>query len=252
MGKISYKNPPINELVFGIQFAENISQQNIYAFYNDYLKNEFPRIQENDILPTAIEKPGLPTKLKVFAGDVITRKLFVNNANDTLIQIQSDKFFLNWRKQNEGYPNFDNVFENFKKRLANIYIINDKLKSSVNQYEITYVDHFHGESLPENLYDLNEVFTFVKLPISLKNFNFNFTIPQPDINGNLIVSVKSAIRNTDKKPLIVMQTTCRGYLPVEIENWFGKSKKILFDFFDESITETMKKNWNPEDPSALK
>jgi uncharacterized protein (TIGR04255 family) len=253
MGKISYENPPLNELVFGVQFASNIiSQQNIFAFYNNFLSNEFPKIQEADLIPLIIERPDQPSSVKVLGpvSGFHARKLFSNDDNDILIQIQPDKVFLNWRKQTKGeYPHFDNVFGNFRGRLTNLFSINSRLESSMNQFELTYVDHFHSESLPTPPYNLSEIFTFMKFPEILKNFNFSFSIPQPTIGGNLHVNVKSAIRSSDKKPLIVMETTCRGYLNSAMNDWFNMSRSILFKFFQESITEKMKESWSPLEKS---
>lgn len=248
MSKVSFENPPLNELVLGVQFsAPVISTEDIFNFYSSFLKTPYPRIQESDLLPVTIEKTDRPNEVRMVG--LGTRKLFISTANDTLVQIQSDRFLLNWRKldTNNMYPHFDNVYEKFLEQLNNLFSTKDELKRLINQYEITYVDHLTSDSLELHRFKLNEMFVFMPLKAPVKSADINFTIPTESVGGNLNIKIKSGVRNIDRKPVIVLETTCRGYsADISMNDWFRKSREILVNFFNDSISSQVKNSWNPK------
>jgi len=247
MQRISFEKPPLNELVLGVQFSNPlISNEDIFNLYNTFFKHNFPRIHESPLLPVTIEKIDRLNEFRI-AADGNTRKVFVNN--DTLIQIQGDRFLLNWRKLDtaDEYPHFDNVYQLFVRELNNLFSLKEILKTSINQYEITYVDHLLDESFSEHRFAIKELFNFISLNDSVKSFVLNFVVPQPLIEGNLSINIKTGIRVQDQKPLIVLESTCRGYLPgTEMEDWFAKARTILVNFFVNGLTEKMKSTMGPK------
>ncbi len=248
MGKISFKNPPLNELVFGIQFTPNqLTQQVIFNYYNEFLKGEFPKIQENALLPPILDRAEKNNVFMAQPNLFQTRKLFLNSTNDIVIQLQADKFLLNWRKhlQNE-YPHFDVVYRRFVQSFNDLLSLNSSLSKNINQYEITYVDHILVETLAQKKLYLSDIFSFFTSKQDMRNFSFNFNINQPSINGSLTVNARSAQRTVDRKQIIVIETTCRGFnQEVNMVDWFNEARRILIDYFDTSIASSLKSQWIP-------
>lgn len=247
MSKISLKKPPLVELVFGVQFGAGlITSDKVFTYYSSFLKDSYPNISEKETLPSTIEGVEKPTRVRLNAlGN--TRKVFVNHDDDSVIQVQDDRFVVNWRagKWGKKYPHFANVYGKFTQELKNLYSIDPQLAAAVNQYEITYVDHIEGEAIMSEKIDLNQIFTFLNLPKPVKSMHINFSIPQPDVHGNLSVIARSGIRQPDKTPVIVLETTCRGFRPeLDIDAWFAKAHEILVAFFEQGTANELHTKWN--------
>lgn len=241
--RIRFKSPPLVELVLGAQFEKPfLSPEVVYQLYRDYFGSKFPTIQEREIVPTTIEKLDKETILSV-PGHFQARKLFVNRANDELIQLQPDKFLYNWRRSKEGdtYPHFESVYSTFKDNLD--LILKIAPNERINQLEITYVDHIEHPDFKIREFDLSTIFSFIKLP-SIRGIDFKSSFIQPAINSNLYLTIRTAFTNVEKKPFIYVETTCRGFVAsMSVEEWMIKARKSLVDFFLEITTEEAHEKW---------
>ena len=80
-----------------------------------------------------------------------------------LIQLQDDKFFLNWRRiqQEEAYPRYNKIIKAFKTNLGIFqkFLEEEKLESvNPQKCELTYINHIPQTEGWESLSDINEVF----------------------------------------------------------------------------------------------
>ncbi|MCK5280857.1 MAG: TIGR04255 family protein, partial [Cyclobacteriaceae bacterium] len=108
---LEFSNAPVIEVILGSQFeGVTFESKSIFDFYNS-VKENFPDIQENPPLAALIENIDSPSETRIISG-FTSRKFFINNSQNKLIQIQPDRFLFNWRKTNneEEYPHFDSVF----------------------------------------------------------------------------------------------------------------------------------------------
>lgn len=246
MTTISLKKPPLVELVLGVQLGANlITSDTVFSYYSQFLKDSYPTVTEKPILPVTIERIDRPSQMKIASGGN-TRKVFVSKEDDTVIQLQGDRFLFNWRKGkgNKDYPHFDHVYSQFKQQLGYLFNINAQLSTSINQYEITYVDHIESSVVSPQRYNLNEIFSFISLSNPVRSMDLNLSIPEVEINGNLSIVVRSGVRSSDKKPLMVLETTCRGFRPdLEIDPWFSKARAILVEFFSQATTKELQSKW---------
>jgi len=236
-------NPPLVELVIGIQFNNPIiNNELINKIYNSLFISDFPKIEEKQPIPSAIEEFNKPTITRILNG-FHSRKLFISCDNNKLIQIQPDKILFNWRKvSNEDlYPRFNNVFQEFFTHLNKIEKL-IKCKDEINQYEITYIDHFQLDLFNIVSYNLSKIFNVFTLKEELSSILIIYSIPQSLINGNLNMSFQSAIRSIDNKKIIAVESSCRGYKKEDtINEWFKNSHDILYDYFFSILTEESKK-----------
>lgn len=245
--KVIFENSPLSELVIGVQYKSPIiSNDKIFSYYATHLKDEFPNISEHPRLPSVVEdasKNPIPTVI----GGNETRKFFHHRKGEKLIQLQNNKFLFNWKKTDDlsQYPHFDNVFSEFSKRFKELNKICD-FEQEIDQYELTYQDHILVEEFMNynSGYELEDIFSKIKFPQSIKSINSFFSIGNTRINGALNVKIQSAIRNNDQKKLIVFETTCRGYdNSGDMGNWYEIAHDILINFFLNNITEKAKKIW---------
>jgi uncharacterized protein (TIGR04255 family) len=151
----AYDNPPVNEVVLGVQFATPKNYQQIYAGEVwGLFKNEFPKVKELEPLQPVFETFGLPQRARINLGIVTgarhDRYWFLSESEDHLIQFQNDRFLHNWRKVGEGknpYPRFDEIVTGYEKeikKLEDFFVSHPDLGTEpldINQCELTYINH---------------------------------------------------------------------------------------------------------------
>ena len=148
-----YQNPPLNEVVLGVQFAPAQGYQQIRAgeVWNLY-RGDYPLVEEQPPLPPTFETFGLPhhgnaLNFGFIAGAKHDRFWFLSQEKDELIQFQQDRLLHNWRKvkdRNNSYPRFERIIESFETELWRLEKYFDGLCSQsikCNQAEISYVNH---------------------------------------------------------------------------------------------------------------
>ncbi|RLD56918.1 MAG: hypothetical protein DRJ05_10520 [Bacteroidetes bacterium] len=242
---IKLSNPPIIEVVIGVQFSSPlIDNKLIYDCYQ-LIKESFPEIKENPILPSIIENIDGPNQENLLTG-FHSRKWFVNSEGHKLIQLQPDRLLFNWRKSNseKAYPHFQNVLGEFMQVFSKFDHI-CSFKELINQLEITYVDHIYLDDFNLKNFEINSIFNFWNFPKPLKNITNIFSFGHPEINGVINVNIQSAISNIDQRKLITCSTTCRGMFneDQDMQQWFDLSHDIIIDLFTDLISDKAKQIW---------
>ena len=259
-----YERPPVIEVVCGIQF-EPIArfQATIFGLYWQTIRDEYIKTQEMPPLAQVIEQIPLAPKAKEpqveFLGTPLPRMFFVHRTPSWLIQVQRDRFLHNWRKENEEdlYPRYPVVFERFWKAWEHfVQFCNeeDLGEPSVNQLEITYINHIPSGQGWTTLCDLGMVFPDVAwrckdrfLP-SPESMGVRTSFILPESQGRLHVSLKHAIRVADSKPVLLCDLTARG-MPAgkdssAIKAWFGLGREwIVRGFADLTDEKTQAEQW---------
>lgn len=109
------------ELVLGVQFRPigTLSTAHMGAFWRDFLKAQFPTVQEQLALLPQIETfdPQGPPTLGVTIREGVqgNRCWFLSADGNELVQVQQDRFLHNWRKHTEKVvcPRFSPSSEKF-------------------------------------------------------------------------------------------------------------------------------------------
>jgi len=243
---VVFKNTPLNEVIFGIQFKEPIlSVNNIYELIS-LLKDEYTQISEHSPLPSIIESPN-KAKTQMFLKDFVSRKHIVHKEKHKLIQIQPDRLLFNWRKESEKavYPKYDKMYREFK-HVLNIISgkIREDVTSHVNQYEFTYIDHVYLESFGIDEYEIDRILNIFSCGKTVKDLNIEYSLPKEELGGVLNVLVRTAKNKKDNRKLFVIENTCRGFSGHgSMDNWFDSAHEALLDNFLEMTSDQAKKVW---------
>jgi len=240
--QIVFKNPPIEELVFGVQFNTNILNSHIIYEIVKSKENEFPIIEDHPALPSIIEKTNT---VRITNS---TRQHLINKNGNKLIQLQGDRVLFNWKQNNnEEYPQYESVFKEFCVILNEINSIKNIL-DSINQLEIVYLDHIKVKDFGNDNYRINDIFTFGNIPYELNHLQFDYSIPLDNLNGNVIVRTNSATHNETNEKLIIINTTIRGMYepPMNMEQWFEEAHSQIRKIFLETTTNNAKKIWKQQ------
>ena len=260
-----YERPPVIEVVCGIQFEpmENF-QATTFGLFWQTIRDEYVKTQEMAPLPQVIEqfpaaaKPSQP-QVEIIGTPPLPRVFFVHKIPSWLIQLQRDRFLHNWRKEKDEdiYPRYPVVFDKFWKAWEKFskFCKDENLgEPTVNQLEITYINHIpigHGW---KTLGDLEKVFPDVGwrcaerfLP-SPESIGLRLSFILPDSQGRLHVSLKHAIRVADSQPVLLCDLTARGMPPSNdtsaIRAWFDLGREwIVRGFADLADEKNQKEQW---------
>jgi uncharacterized protein (TIGR04255 family) len=226
-----FENPPVIEVVLGIQFDRIASFQTIHAGHLwDGFRRDFPQVQEHPPLEPTFETFGTKpvaegVKLELMSGPLpFPRLWFLNDAQTQLIQFQPDRFIHNWRKVKEGdvYPRYERIKTRFLDELATLekFFSEHRLGDlRPNQCEITYVNHIlsaDGENLCEQP---ESVFRFFRKDFDQSvleqfedsRFQIRFVLCDEKKSpiGRLHVNAQPA-RSRDGQPMIALTLTARA------------------------------------------
>ena len=259
----SYINPPLHEVVMGIQFAPPTGYQQIYAREVwELFREEFPKVQELPPLPPSFETFGRPQSARINFGIVTgashDRFWFISENEDELIQFQNDRLLHNWRKVRSGtnpYPRFENILPKFEVEISKLEKYFTKFSSeqlNINQCELTYLNQI---SLTEaDSVSIDKWISLINLgSFELEDFTLILRRTLRDEGGNpygrLICESQTAISDKDE-PLILLNLTIRG-APKEPSvssalDFLRSGRETIVNCFDQITTEFAHQKWGKE------
>src|SRR5665811_378513 len=109
-----FENPPIQEVVLGIQFQKQREYLDFFAYEVwNLFKNEYPNIQEHPYLPPQFETFGgsqnIGQTAQIEFSQMRKRNFFIAADNESLVQFQADRMLHNWRRSDlrvNSYPKY--------------------------------------------------------------------------------------------------------------------------------------------------
>jgi uncharacterized protein (TIGR04255 family) len=116
----------VDEVAVGVQFVLPGFLPTHYGRFHERIKSEFPVVQMLPPLPPQVETFSVPqgpnelvnlqTLLGAWGGVSLPRVLFVSKDDSSLIQLQHDRLYVNWRKRGQSaYPHYDLLREQFSR-----------------------------------------------------------------------------------------------------------------------------------------
>ena len=150
----SFRKPPIFEVALGVQFkAPQLLAVHIGGFHRR-IRDQYPKVVQVPPIPPSFEvflplpAPGGPAGsvgIAVRASEAFPRQWFISDDDEHLVQFQSDRLIVNWRK-GEGdrpYPRYSEVRRRFTEAFE---AFQDFMREDVraafdpNQCEATYLN----------------------------------------------------------------------------------------------------------------
>lgn len=250
----TYKYPPVIEVICGLVF-EPITGLKLpyYGLFWDEFRAEYPVCQHASPLgfsPSVIdENTRVP----------LPRIWFLSKPENTLIQLQTDRMILNWRKlkSEDKYPKYDAVMHEFRTKLNlfSEFVGRHELGAlKPVTCELTYVNDIprgQGWEKPAELSNLLADFCwhsssprFLSEP---RDINLQFVFEIPDSRGSLTFAVGQRTRVSDQISTFVLQLTANGLGPDHSMNavwsWFENVHVMLNHAFEELTTPSIRELW---------
>jgi uncharacterized protein (TIGR04255 family) len=143
-----YQNPPIDEVVVGVQFPPIPNFQDVHAgLYWQNVRNDYPRTETQPRLEGPIETDELPQAntavISIPFGMTQARTWLISETDDYLIQMQNTRFIQNWRRRRDPYPHFEailNLFEDHYTQFRELLSTEKLQEPIVQQVEVSYIN----------------------------------------------------------------------------------------------------------------
>lgn len=249
----SFRNPPVIEVSFGIQFAriERWQTRHFGEFWSR-VKDEFKF--SADAPP--LEFPTAPT-VELLLLPPLRRVLFASEDQTSLLQVQDNRFHFNWRKirPENSYPRFASLFPQFKKwfSLYGGFLKEKELgEAKPLRFELTYINHI----------DVSGNFSTV-LEQTVKLFNWSAVSPRyldapttataawqfnmPDGLGTMNANL-THVKTEQSKELLVLALSCVGEQVdlSRLDTWFKTARESIVFGFTDLTTDAAHKIWERE------
>lgn len=188
----------------------------------------------------------------------MARSWFLDQTKNQLIQIQSDRFIRNWRQLDgtEPYPRFPPLLQKFEDEWDGFgrFLAEENIGAiSLNQCELTYVNHIERGAGWQEFSELDKVFSLFRaakqsafLPApEVANWGARYNLPEG--RGRLHVQLNPVFRSRDLKLVLAFTLIARGApadnTTKEVLAWFNLGHEWIVRAFDELTDPHMHQIW---------
>jgi uncharacterized protein (TIGR04255 family) len=235
-----FQTPPIIETAIGVQFSP-IEEWTVplFGLYWNEIRNDFPIVEDQTPLPPHADiSSGMPQASSPhleFVTKPEARCWFINSEKNRLIQVQQNRFIVNWRKTHnkDNYPHYEQLSPFFKNewlRYVNFLASQNLNEPPVQYCELTYINHLEQGKEWESMSDIASLFPFWSgkgssnfLPTP-ETLSFDIWFALPEDRGHLNVQLQPAVRNRDQKQILQLRLVAVGRPRVSsvegIQEWF--------------------------------
>lgn len=239
------RNPPINEVVCGVIFDPIPALDPlVMGMYWAKRQEEYPN---KALVPPLADGPVIP----MGATDLLPfRSWLISQDDATLLQIQPDRFYLNWRRREEGYPRFSDhngrqsgilskllrefdLFAAFCRETLNV-------RPSPHRLDLAKVDWFvegkhwrDGSDLVRLLPCLKGVSSLASTPKPELRIQF----AEPRASGIMNVSITCGRQRQEENSLVILETRVSAAPEKDIGSVFARMNGELNSVFASLIPE---------------
>lgn len=252
----SFKNPPVVEVVMGVQFTrlEKLTLAEVVQFWAS-IKDEFPGFESKPPLAPLIEDLsgyGISKEATIsFGGTSLPRIFLVHISSQWVIQLQANRFHLNWRRADSSsvYPRYEAVRETFSTqwtRFQNFVSEKGLGDLQITQLEITYFNQIVGLSKSMSLGDVLPDFQWRQSPRKLSPPEFceaSCSFLASDKRSRLRATIVPGFSDS-RDPIINFELTVRGEKGDKtVTDWFDQGRRWIVTAFEDMTSPRWHKIW---------
>jgi uncharacterized protein (TIGR04255 family) len=228
-GLPQFAKPPVVEVAISVQFEELKRFKLIhFGLLWEHLRDRFPSTEHQPPLAPVVELFGVPPtrrlELRVEEAFPIGRCWYGSVDGNRLVQVQPDRFILNWRKLDAEtqYPSYDHLRGEFERELG-IFI--DFVHASQlgefepTQCEVIYVNHLPAGDARAPRLELSSIVAawsgnasgqyLPDIEDARLAWQYRFEEDGAPL-GRLHVQLNTAVREPDSQFVVALQLTGRG------------------------------------------
>lgn len=242
--KIKFGEPPVVETALSVQFGPLVGFTAAHAgwFWKEYVEklgdeppNEWRQAAEAVRLPELSEKFGAEDiwtvqTPSITMGVVSPRVQIIRGDGSRMLQVQSNRFVLNWRKRASAYPSYEALLPEFRNMLRAFESFCSEAGFGLpayNLWEIVYVDQVKKGTMWDSARNLNRIFPALTAPpvselhappSGDETMSADWRFSLADRRGRLYIQLRQARLQPSNEEVIQLTTTARGAVN-EIQSW---------------------------------
>jgi|SRR5579859_174846 len=241
---IKFATPPVIETALSVQFNQLVGFTAAHTgwFWKEYVEklgegppNEWKQAAEAVRLPPVVEKFGseevwtVPT-LNITQGVVSPRTQIIRGDGERMVQVQDNRFILNWRKRESAYPSYEALLPEFRTMLGAFESFCSEAgfgSPAYNLWEIVYVDQVKKGMMWDSARNLNRIFPALTAPpVSTRHapvsgdetVSADWRFSLANQRGRLHIQLRQARLVPSNEEVIQLTTTARGAVS-ETQSW---------------------------------
>lgn len=267
----SWRNPPLDEVAFVVQFDPLIGLKSIhFKTFHDAFRSKFGGLVEDRPPSEPVFETFGSNQIPVPSFQLLQNVTpqpnvwFLSENSHELIQLHAGRFIQNWRKLDGvgTYPRFDNILPGFLENWSQFNQISEELKIgriTVNQCELSYFNNFdigENESFMAGMERIFGRHTYARDRVRSKNFrlepenqvlNLSFVAHREDAPfARLHVNAQPAFTR-DRKKVVRLTITFRGPIdskePKHLSDFFAIGRESIVRLFDSMLSQQMQETF---------
>jgi uncharacterized protein (TIGR04255 family) len=245
-----YSKAPVSEVILGITYGNNkISVDKLFQI-SSMFSEEFSAVE---IRPPLILEELNGFRLQPMMADIGAGPFMVRRRTHDakwLLQIQSNKIYLNWiRKDDEpvgAYIGFSKVKERFDAILEKISGFVD-VKTDHLQYELSYHDRVEWQDIISDISEINTIMNVAPPPKffseGYNNLFSRYTYHASDIGGYGLLGINTDT-SVSQKQVIRVESNLRGIFPQKtFDEWMTIAHEKQLLIFENCFNEKLRDSW---------
>ncbi len=236
-------------------------------------KSRFPNVEQHGNLGPVVERvrPSRVTQPQISLSTAVEtpRVWFLSEDGADLVQIQSNRFVRNWRKQptvNRDYPHYDDhirpSFLSDLNEFRQALIDNGLEDISINQCELTYVNHITPNEVWQSHSQIDRILNIwskessKSLGSGFENASVRFSNKIEDSAGEFLGRVHFDMqpqflvqsgKSGEPSPVFVCNLVARGRPISDKEDGFIRfldlGRRQMIELFERIFTEAIQESW---------
>ncbi len=268
---VHFARAPVGEVVCDLQLEKMQWGPLEIGRYYEHIKERYPEYAYKPELPLLTDGMlGGQIRLEMVKGPPpMPRAWFIEPSKNYLLQVQSDRFILNWRKLDDEteYPHFlaesgEGVWNRFVREWEDFREFCQEHagvgRPKPVMCELGYVNHLaHGDDWQDPR-DLGRLLKPFESPSGFRfrdglasepeAIQLNMVFGLPEGRGKLLLKTYRGKRVSDGKEMLFVELRARGSLPAQasdsdVASWFSTAHKCIVLGFVDLTTEHGREHW---------
>ena len=258
----SFRRPPVHEVALAVQFESDqplISAD--LAGMRALLRPEYPKVREQPPLGRMVVDQSRSIEFEFSNTPPVPRFWFVSADESHLVQLQSDRMVVNWRRQGEEqYPRYKTIRPRLQQAWGSFMSLLSEFGYSEPRPDVAEVLYVNPIEAVPGIWDRPSELGAVFEPwsgrlsdptsTSLVSAGLNLQFAMSGVDGGLTAKVEPATNNKTGRAAFMLTLTARGR--VEDGTFDGALRFLdsghtaIVETFTALTTETMHTHWERE------
>lgn len=249
--KNKFSKAPVSEVIIGVTFSSGILQLPLLFDVSRVLKKDYPIYElKSPLANQYLEGFRIVTEMNDSHSGPF-RIFQRSESRDFLIQIQSNKVYLNWVRKDEesvgNYPGYNAIKTKFDLLLQKVKKIVPHKNFDIDYLDLTYQNRFEWKTYIERLSDIDKIMN-LSAPSVVKENALNYlkseyTYLSPKLNGYGQIQVSSSTTLNDNQ-ILKFQSTLRGNNKDDDQSdWYENAHQDQINLFESIFKEEILESW---------